>query len=507
MRHFFTLLLLQALLCLSNAWAPLLQAHADPALPDLTADPATAFPYAFFREHPAVMLLIDADTGAILDANAAAERFYGYSGLEFRALSIQDINSLPRHETRKLIDLAAAHRQNTFTFEHRLASGETRTVETTTWPFTIQGRRVLFSIYQDATPRLEAMEALRQEREGLEKQVLRQTAELRERNRQTTWSLFLGVGLLSAALLALLLRNRQLQATRNSWRDQSLLLKAILDSSPDIILYKDRNGVYLGGNPEFERRSGHAIADIIGKTDDDLFPPDVAELYRRQDREILESGQPGKTTEWADYPDGSRILIDKSKVPIRTPEGKVIGLVASCRNVTGEYEAWARVDQVSRHLPGMLYQYRLRPDGSSHFPFSSQGIEWIYGASPQEVEQDCARVFAAVHPDDLERVRESIMQSAQDLGVWRCVYRVLHPERGQLWVTGHATPQRDPDGSVLWHGAILDITEQKQAEEELHRQHAMLTAILDNAPIGIWLTDDKHNFLLANRKCEEDYGL
>jgi PAS domain S-box-containing protein len=480
--------------------------YAGPALPDLTVDRASAFPYAFFREHPAVMLLIDADTGAFLDANAAAERFYGYTGLELRALSIQDINVMAPEQVKQEIDKAVTRQQNRFVFEHRLADGEVRTVETTTWPFTLQGRQVLFSIYQDITPRLEAREALLLQRENLEHEILRKTEQLRETQRRIIWAAILG-GLSLAAVAAILWwNNRRLRKARNSLRDQSMLLRAILDSSPDIILYKDNHGKYLGCNPEFERRCGHLAQDIIGKTDDQLFPADVANLYMRQDREILQSGQPGKTTEWVEYPDGTRILIDKSKVPIRTPDGNVIGLLGSCRNVTAEYEAWARLDELSRHLPGIVYQYRLRPDGSSHFPYASSGIQRIYGVHPEDVAEDCTVVFSVLHADDLDRVRQSVLESAEKLSPWKCEYRVAHPEQGLIWVMGHATPQREADGSVLWHGAILDISERQEIEQRLQINERKYRSIVDQTTEMLFVHDMAGIFLEVNLAACEQTG-
>lgn len=127
----------------------------------------------------------------------------------------------------------------------------------------------------------------------------------------------------------------------------------------------------------------------------------------------------------------------------------------------------ARLEDLAANVPGVLYQYRQRADGSGHFPFASRGLETIYGCAPDAVREDASPVFKVVHPDDLERLGESIRESAETLGVWHAEYRVLHPRTGEFWVQGTATPSAQDDGSILWHGYLCDITETRQAQERL----------------------------------------
>ena len=115
-----------------------------------------------FEGHRAVMLLIEPDSGYILDANAAAVRFYGYSRERLRAMHIEQINQLSPEEVAAERHLAAESDKDVFTFPHRLASGEVRTVEVYSTPVTIQGRPTLFSIIHDVTERKRAEEALRE---------------------------------------------------------------------------------------------------------------------------------------------------------------------------------------------------------------------------------------------------------------------------------------------------------------------------------------------------------
>ena len=67
-----------------------------------------------------------------------------------------------------------------------------------------------------------------------------------------------------------------------------------------------------------------------------------------------------------------------------------------------------RLRRIAAQVPGVVYQFVLRPDGSSCFSYASEGMHQIYGLSPESVREDASAVFARLHPDDLERIGQSI---------------------------------------------------------------------------------------------------
>lgn len=77
--------------------------------------------------------------------------------------------------------------------------------------------------------------------------------------------------------------------------------------------------------------------------------------------------------------------------------------------------------------------------------------------------------MASAHPDNVGTLRDSIRESARKLTPWRHEYRVLHQERGEIWIEGNSVPQLESDGSVVWHGFMFEITERKRAEEQARR--------------------------------------
>ena len=143
---------------------------------------------------------------------------------------------------------------------------------------------------------------------------------------------------------------------------------------------------------------------------------------------------------------------------------------------------------LSRLVPGVIYQYRLYPDGHSAFPYSSPGMNTIYEYSPEEVREDASPVFGRLHPDDYDMVSKAIFESARTLEEFYCEFRVILPKQGLRWRWSQAHPERLPDGSTLWHGIISDITERKLAEAKLQESEEKFKYIFDHSPVGKSLT-------------------
>lgn len=126
-----------------------------------------------------------------------------------------------------------------------------------------------------------------------------------------------------------------------------------------------------------------------------------------------------------------------------------------------------RFQKIGEEVPGLIFQTRMNQDGSSAYLYASAGIEGIYGLKPQDVADDAAKVLALVHPDDMHGVVASYMRALENLTHWDTAYRVKHPTKGMIWVEGHTKPERTPEGDTIWYGIATDVTEQKQAQQQL----------------------------------------
>ncbi len=162
--------------------------------------------------------------------------------------------------------------------------------------------------------------------------------------------------------------------------------------------------------------------------------------------------------------------------------------------------------KLSERVPGMIYQYLLRPDKTSCFPFASEAMKEIYGVTPEEVRHDATQVFERLHPDDREAVTAAIEESARSLKPWKQEYRVILPGKGMEWRRGDAVPERLQDGSVLWHGYINDITEWHDTQEKLRESLQWKETIFHHNGAAIMVVDRDRQILEVNEEFTRIFG-
>lgn len=229
-----------------------------------------------FETNQAIKLLLDPETGAIVDGNDAACRFYGYTKDELTARKIYDINTLGKEESLAMMAKALAEDRLYFVFQHRLASGEIRDVEVYTGPVVLGGKKLLYSIVHDITARKQAEAAL----------------------------------------------------TESEHR-----FRMLVENLPQKIFLKDENSVYLYCNENFARDLGVPRESITGKTDHDLYPPRSAEKHIQEDSEVARSRKPLSTNER--YEKGGReVIISVFKTPILDEDGQVRGILGIIWDIT-----------------------------------------------------------------------------------------------------------------------------------------------------------------------------
>jgi PAS domain S-box-containing protein len=152
-------------------------------------------------------------------------------------------------------------------------------------------------------------------------------------------------------------------------------------------------------------------------------------------------------------------------------------------------EFYARLRKIAAQVPGMVFQLKQYPDGRRCFPFASEGIREIYRLEPDDVAEDSARVWQIIHPEDVDRVARSIDDSAATLTQWQCEYRVRFPDGAVRWLLGTASPERAPDGEVLWHGFVTDVTDRKHAEQVHEESRVLLQSVFSSVDLGVFVID------------------
>ena len=249
--------------------------------------------------------------------------------------------------------------------------------------------------------------------------------------------------------------------------------EALFTNSMDGVLQTDPQGRVIAANPAACTLLGLAHDDLLDSHRDALIDLDDTRLPPLLDRRARHGSARGELR--LRRASGEVFEAEVTSSVFNDRLGRPLTSVVFRDNT--ERHSWARrleaslalLHNLAEHVPGVLYQFQLRPDGSSCFPFASQGLWQIYERTPDEVLHDAGPIFARLHPDDAQAVSDAIGESARTLQRWRQEYRVVLPVQGTCWRQGDAQPEQLADGSVLWHGFISDITARKQAEAETHR--------------------------------------
>lgn len=172
--------------------------------------------------------------------------------------------------------------------------------------------------------------------------------------------------------------------------------------------------------------------------------------------------------------DGSWKWIFDRGIVRRDAAGRAVRMAGSESDITERKRAEEslraerdRFAKIAATVPGVICSFRLRPDGSACFPYASPAIEDLYGLRAEDLVESAAPLWAMVNPDDLGHLDAGIAASARTMTPWRDEFRVRHPAKGEIWVEGHSMPVHAPDGGILWHGYVQDVTDRKRAEAAL----------------------------------------
>lgn len=169
-------------------------------------------------------------------------------------------------------------------------------------------------------------------------------------------------------------------------------------------------------------------------------------------------------------------VLDRGAVASWTDDGRPLLVTGTHLDVSARkradqerQELLERLQSIAAHVPGLIFQFRLAPDGRTHLPYASAGIHSLFGVGPEAVAESAAPLFHAVHPEDRSRVQERTLESARNLAPWFDQFRIRHPDGRMLWAEGSAAPVRQDDGSIVWHGHIRDVSRLKAHEQELRQ--------------------------------------
>lgn len=157
-------------------------------------------------------------------------------------------------------------------------------------------------------------------------------------------------------------------------------------------------------------------------------------------------------------------------------------------------ELTARLTKLYRLLPGVVYQFMLRPDGTTCIPFASESARKIFEVEPTAGQQDGTVIFDKLLVEDRKILLAGMHESARTLQPHHYEVRLRRSDGSLAWLNGDSMPERTEDGSVVWHGYVTDVTERHQAAEERKRIEHKLVESAKLESLGILAGGIAHDF-------------
>jgi PAS domain S-box-containing protein len=416
-----------------------------------------------FEKHISVMLLIEPESGAIINANEAAIEFYGYAKSELCSKNINDFNILGSEETLKIQWKILSGELKQMQLSHRLKDGTIHKLEVHGTPVHYYRQWLIFAIIHDITERLQTQEKIKESEERFRTMANSTPALIWMSGTDTLCNYF-----------------------NQTW----------LDFTARTLEQEMGNGWATGIHPD----------DLQTCLDIYLNSFNARQSFSMEYRLHHADG----TYHW---------LLDNG-MPRFTADGNFVGYIGSCIDITLSKQASItinetldRLQKIASRVPGVVYQFKLRPDGTSCFPYASDALNEIYRVTPDEVKENASKVFANLHPDDLAGVAESIQLSAKNLTTWKSEYRVKFNDGTVRWVQGNAIPEKEEDGAILWHGFIADITGRKKTEDILKQSEQrykdlfnLMESLFDHIPGLVFQKDKNNNFIKVNKYVAGAHG-
>ncbi len=263
-----------------------------------------------------------------------------------------------------------------------------------------------------------------------------------------------------------------------------LMLTAAVEQSTDVVLITEAEPVDQPGprivyvNPAFERMTGYAPAEVLGRTPRVLQGPGSDRAALDRIRTALKSWKPSREVLLNYRKDGSPFWVDLSIVPIANEDGWYTHWLSIQRDVTEQhddrenlYDSQERLKVLTESMPQLVWT----ASSEGLCQFVNQTCADFIGVSPAECLG--GGWYRFIHPDDLAPT-EAKWTEAVRLGTEFMVeYRLRRYDGQYLWFLHRAVPRRGPNGNVMeWVGTSTEIETRKRSEEAL-RQTEKLAAV------------------------------
>lgn len=278
--------------------------------------------------------------------------------------------------------------------------------------------------------------------------------------------------------------NSQLQALvqerTRKWRESSRLLETLMEQTPDTVFIKDMEGRYQYVNQALARRLERPVTDILGRTDADLFTPEMADSYRQSDLQTLERDTALLLEERLQMQGRTRIF-NIMKTPYRDEENRVVGLLGMARDISDMRKAQ---EQMESNYEMLRQAERIAQTGSwtldlttGHFT-NSEMLAEMNGNRPGDPPLTPDSLRQVLEPEDHARLTVAINECIAHGTPYCLDMPHRRPEGGSFPCRIRGQAYLNADGAVtMLHGTVQNLTEHKEAQERLE-------SLADNLPNG-----------------------
>lgn len=247
-------------------------------------------------------------------------------------------------------------------------------------------------------------------------------------------------------------------------------LRTLIDTIPDLVWLKDVDGVFLACNTRFEALFGVPEAEIVGKTDYDFVPRELADFFRASDRDAMEAGRPilEGETEIVFASDGHRETVQALKAPFHDGTGKLIGVLGIARDITAIKASEAALRARERYIRALFDNFPFMvwlKDRDSRFLAANKQLAKVAGAS--SVEEVLGKTDLDFWPPDMAEHFRADDRAVLASGRPKTVEEEITDLDHRFWLETFKSPV-ELDGEVIGTvGFARDISERRAAEAEL----------------------------------------
>ncbi|HLD46575.1 MAG TPA: PAS domain S-box protein, partial [Desulfobaccales bacterium] len=242
------------------------------------------------------------------------------------------------------------------------------------------------------------------------------------------------------------------------------LFASFVGHLPSVAVIRDLDGRCLFANTAWEQAFRKSREEWLGKTSEELWPPEVAAKFREQDRLVIETRKSLQTLGSLRHPDGLHQWISH-RFPIVDQDGQPVMIGVNAIDVTDPMATKARLEQVLDSGPAAIYT--CEAEGNFALTYLSDNVKRLVGWGPEQFLENPRFWIKRVHPEDrpwvLNRLKKSWPEDRQTFE-----YRFMAKDGVYRWMHDDVRLVRDADGKpVEMAGAWMDITDRKRLEEAL----------------------------------------